>query len=73
MRWFRDGFCQAEAEDARRTGRDAYDLMNEKAADIPAGCYGMQCCFSDTMNFIDSGAIHMFRVTPWAHSASWAG
>ena len=53
MRWFRDGFCQAEAEDARRTGRDAYDLMNEKAADIPAGCYGMQCCFSDTMNFID--------------------
>ena len=53
MRWFRDGFCQAEAEEARRTGRDTYDLMNEKAKDIPAGCYGMQCCFSDTMNFID--------------------
>ena len=53
MRWFRDGFCQAEAEEAKRTGRDAYDLMNEKAKDIPAGSYGMQCCFSDTMNFID--------------------
>ena len=26
--------------------------MNEKAKDIPAGSYGMQCCFSDTMNFI---------------------
>lgn len=53
MRWFRDGFCQAEVEEARRTGRDPYDLMNEKAKDIPAGCCGMQCCFSDTMNFIN--------------------
>ena len=53
MRWFRDGFCQEEAAEAARTGRDTYDLMNEKAKDIPAGCYGMQCCFSDTMNFIN--------------------
>ncbi len=27
MRWFRDTFCQAEIEEARRTGRDAYDLL----------------------------------------------
>lgn len=53
MRWFRDGFCQSEVEEAARTGRDPYDLMNERAKDIPAGSYGMQCCFSDTMNFID--------------------
>ncbi len=53
MRWFRDGFCQQEVEQARRTGRDPYDLMNEKAKDVPAGCYGMQCCFSDTMDYID--------------------
>lgn len=52
MRWFRDGFCQAEKEEAARTGRDPYDLMNEKAKDIPAGCYGMLCTFSDVMNFI---------------------
>ncbi len=52
MRWFRDGFCQKEQEKARDTGRDVYDLMNEKAKDIPAGCYGMMCCFSDVMNFI---------------------
>ena len=38
---------------AKKTGRDPYDLMNEKAKDIPAGCYGMLCCFSDTMNFIN--------------------
>ncbi len=53
MRWFRDGFCQMELEEARATGRDCYDIMNERARDIPAGCYGMQCCFSDTMNFIN--------------------
>lgn len=53
MRWFRDGFCQAEVARAKAEGRDPYDLMNEVAKDIPAGCYGMQCCFSDTMNFIN--------------------
>ena len=53
MRWFRDGFCQQEVEEAARTGRDPYDLMNEKAEKIPAGSYGMVCCFSDLMNFIN--------------------
>ena len=52
MRWFRDGFCQYEKELAKTTGRDPYDLMNEKAKDIPAGCYGMMCAFSDVMNYI---------------------
>lgn len=52
MRWFRDGFCQAEKELAKASGRDTYDIMNEKAKDIPAGCYGMMCTFSDIMNFI---------------------
>lgn len=53
IRWFRDGFCQAEIAEAARTGRDPYDLMNEGAGDVPPGCYGMQCCFSDTMNFLN--------------------
>ena len=26
--------------------------MNEKAKDIPAGCYGMMCTFSDVMNYV---------------------
>ena len=52
MRWFRDGFCQQEVEEAARTGRDPYDLMNERAEQVPPGSYGMLCCFSDLMNFI---------------------
>ena len=58
MRWFRDGFCQAEKEQAKAEGRDVYDVMNEKAANIPAGSYGMVCCFSDIMNYIH-----------WTHAA----
>lgn len=52
MRWFRDGFCQAEKELARLKGTDPYDEMNRYAKDIPPGCYGMMCTFSDVMNFI---------------------
>lgn len=53
MRWFRDGFCQLEKERAAAQGCDPYDLMNQEAEKIPAGCYGMMCCFSDVMNFIN--------------------
>ncbi|MBP8641056.1 MAG: autoinducer-2 kinase [Oscillospiraceae bacterium] len=52
MRWFRDGFCQLEKKIAEETCQDPYALMNEEAEKIPAGCYGMICCFSDVMNFI---------------------
>ena len=52
MRWYRDGFCQLEKKLAEEQGKDPYDLMNEEAAKIPAGSYGMMCCFSDVMNFI---------------------
>jgi xylulokinase len=34
LRWFRDTFCQAERDQARRAGRDAYDLM---LAESPQG------------------------------------
>lgn len=52
MRWFRDGFCFSEKETEKNTGKNVYDIMNEKAKDIPAGCYGMLCAFSDIMNFL---------------------
>lgn len=52
MRWFRDGFCQYEKAKAEAEGTDPYDLMNREAEKIPAGSYGMLCCFSDVMNFI---------------------
>lgn len=58
MRWFRDGFCQLEKKLAEETGADPYDLMNKEAEKIPAGSYGMLCCFSDVMNF-----------TSWRHAA----
>lgn len=58
MRWYRDGFCQAEKEIAKQTGEDVYDIMNREAEKIPAGCYGMMCTFSDVMNFIN-----------WKHAA----
>lgn len=58
MRWYRDSFCQAEKKLAIETGKSVYDLMNEKAEKIPAGCYDMMCTFSDVMNFIN-----------WKHAA----
>lgn len=58
MRWYRDSFCLAEKKIGKETGRSAYDIMNEEAEKIPAGCYGMMCSFSDVMNFIN-----------WKHAA----
>ncbi len=58
MRWYRDSFCLAEKRLASETGRSTYDLMNEEAEKIPAGCYGMMCSFSDIMNFMN-----------WKHAA----
>ena len=52
MRWYRDGFCQAEKAEAKERGVDVYDVMNERAAEIPAGSHGMLCCFSNVMNYI---------------------
>ncbi len=52
MRWFRDGFCQLEKQQAEETGKDPYYLMDQEAKKIPAGSYGMLCAFSDVMNFI---------------------
>lgn len=58
MRWFRDSFCQKEIEDAKSLGVDPYNLLNEKAKEVPVGSYGMSCCFSDIMNF-----------TSWKHAS----
>lgn len=52
MRWYRDTFCQDEIEKAEALQTSAYELMDKKAAEIPAGCYGMMCTFSDVMNYI---------------------
>ena len=72
MRWFRDGFCQREAEIAEKTGEDIYDLMNKEAEKIPAGSNGMMCTFSDVMNFTcwkhASPTFTNFSIDPKVHN-----
>jgi autoinducer 2 (AI-2) kinase len=52
MRWFRDAFCASEKEEAMATGRDAYEILEEKASDVPIGSHGIIPIFSDVMNYI---------------------
>ena len=42
VRWFRDAFCQEEKRLAQRLGTDAYKILDEQAAQIPPGAYGVQ-------------------------------
>lgn len=58
MRWFRDAFCQLEKYMEAQTGIDAYALLEKEARDVPPGCNGMMCTFSDVMNYIS-----------WKHAA----
>jgi autoinducer-2 kinase len=50
MRWFRDAFCDAEVELARRRGVDPYVVMEEAAARVPAGAGGVIAIMSNLMN-----------------------
>jgi autoinducer 2 (AI-2) kinase len=58
MRWFRDAFCETEKLDALKTGRDAYDILEEKAKDVPVGSNGIIPIFSNVMDYIS-----------WRHAA----
>jgi len=40
--WFRDSLCEGEREEASRSGRDVYELMNAAAGRAPAGANGVQ-------------------------------
>ena len=51
MRWFRDAFCDLEKMEAEAKGIDVYDLLEEKAKDVPVGSNGIISIFSDVMNF----------------------
>ncbi len=50
MRWFRDAFCDTETALARRRGVDPYVVMEEAAAQIPAGSGGVVAIMSNLMN-----------------------
>ena len=41
FRWLRDNLCKEEMEQAEREGKDAYALMDELAAGVPAGSEGL--------------------------------
>ncbi|PLR81221.1 autoinducer-2 kinase [Bacillus sp. V33-4] len=51
MRWFRDVFCDQEKEEGLAAGRDPYEILEEKAKDVPVGSNGIMPVFSDTMNY----------------------
>ncbi|MED4475611.1 FGGY-family carbohydrate kinase [Oceanobacillus caeni] len=41
VKWFRQIMCQYEMELEKAGGKKAYDILNEQAADIPAGSEGL--------------------------------
>ena len=51
MRWFRDTFCQEEMALAKTTGIDTYAILEQQAAKVPPGSYGILPIFSDVMRY----------------------
>ena len=51
MRWFRDAFCDMEKLEAEKRGVDVYEILEEKAAKVPVGSYGIMPIFSDSMKY----------------------
>ena len=51
MRWFRDAFCGVEKLEAQKRGCDVYEVLEENAADVPVGSYGIMPIFSDAMKY----------------------
>jgi xylulokinase len=41
FRWYRDTLGQEEVTQAQETGRDAYDILTEAAAEVSPGCEGL--------------------------------
>jgi autoinducer 2 (AI-2) kinase len=50
MRWLRDAFCELEVAEAARRGVDPYVVMEEAAARVPPGSYGVMATFSNVMD-----------------------
>lgn len=49
MRWFRDGFCEAEKRQAEMDATDVYNLLEAQAATVPPGSNGVMGIFSNLM------------------------
>jgi len=57
-RWFRDTLCSEEKQRAVRENTDAYKLLDEAAAKVPPGAYGIQVCMSN-----------IFNASNWVHTS----
>jgi len=51
MRWFRDAFCDMEKVEAIKKGVDVYEILEEKAKEVPVGSNGIMPIFSDSMKY----------------------
>ncbi len=51
MRWFRDAFCELEKHEATKRSCDVYEILEEKAKEVPVGSYDILPIFSDTMKY----------------------
>jgi autoinducer 2 (AI-2) kinase len=51
MRWFRDAFCEMEKLQAKEQGVDAYEILEQKAKNVPVGSHGIIPIFSDSMKY----------------------
>ena len=51
MRWFRDAFCDMEKLEAKKTAKDVYEILENKAKEIPVGSYDIMPIFSDSMKY----------------------
>ena len=51
MRWFRDAFCDMEKIEAQKRGVDVYQVLEEKASQVPVGSHGIIPIFSDSMKY----------------------
>ena len=51
MRWFRDAFCDMEKLEAKKRGVDVYQVLEEKASNVPVGSHGIIPIFSDSMKY----------------------
>ena len=51
MRWFRDALCDMEKLEAKERNVDVYEILEEKAKDVPIGSNGIMPIFSDSMKY----------------------
>lgn len=69
FKWMRDQFCQREMNAANKSGADAYDMMTNLAATIPAGAEGLVMlphlsgAFSPNINPLARGSFTGFTLS----------